>query len=156
MKEKPVPKTTVLFVCPDNSLLSPLAEAYLNVRASGLMRAFSAGIEPAAGLNRHVHRLLSAAGIAADGLAPKPIDIFLMPHAEVPDRVIYLSELDRIAQPPQWKATTSSHWWSIAGTPPFPESFSACAAYFERISNAIDRLVEPARTGAGGGVRSVA
>lgn len=145
-----MPKTTVLFICPDNSLLSPLAEAYLNVRARGLMRAFSAGIEPAREINRHVRRILSAAGVEAAGLAPKSVDIFLMPHAEVPDRVIYLSDQARIAQPPQWKATTSSHWWSIAGKPPFPDGFGACAAYFERISQAIDRLVEPPRSAFGG------
>lgn len=136
-------KTTVLFVCPDNSLLSPLAEAYLNARAQGLMRAFSAGLDPSQPLNRHVTRLLSSRGIPAEGLAPKPLDIFLMPHAEVPDRLIYLSDLKPIALPPQWKATTSSHWWSIAATPPFPDTFAACAAYFERIVGAIDRLMEP-------------
>ena len=87
-----MPKTTVLFVCPDNSLLSPLAEAYLNFRAGGLMRAFSAGAAPSQSLSRHVHRLLSARGIDASGLAPKSVDIFLMPHAEIPDRVIYLAD----------------------------------------------------------------
>lgn len=151
-----MPKTTVLFVCPDNSLLSPLAEAYLNARAGGLMRAFSAGIEPAGALNRHVHRLLSAAGIGTEALAPKPIDIFLMPHAEVPDRLIYLSDQPRLALPAHWKATTSSHWWSIAERPPFPASFSACASYFERITEAIDRLVDPTQKSAEGGTRSVA
>ena len=140
-----MPKTTVLFVCPDNSLLSPLAEAYLNFRAGGLMRAFSAGIDPAADLSRHVKRLLSAAGISAQGLAPKPIDIFLMPHAEVPDRVIYLSDQAQITYPQHWKATTSSHWWSIAGKPPFPESFGAGATFFQRIAGAIDQLVEPSK-----------
>jgi len=151
-----LPRTTVLFVCPDNSLLSPLAEAYLNFRAGGLMRAFSAGIEPANVLNRHVCRLLSAAGIKADGLSPKSIDIFLMPHAEVPDRVIYLSDQARIALPPHWKATTSSHWWSIAGKPPIPANFTACAGYLDRIAEAIDRLVEPAHGGAGASAWKVA
>lgn len=136
-------KTTVLFVCPDNSLLSPLAEAYLNDRAKGLMRAFSAGLDPSRPLNRHVARLLSSQGIASEGLAPKPLDIFLMPHAEVPDRLIYLSDMEPIALPPHWRATTSSHWWSIAAKPPFPDTFAACAAYFERISGAIDKLMEP-------------
>lgn len=141
-----MPKTTILFVCPDNSLLSPMAEAYLNVRAGGLLRAFSAGIEPASSLNRHAKRLLSAAGISVQGLAPKPIDIFLMPHAEVPDRVVYLCDQAQIVYPAHWNATTSSHWWSIAGKPPFPGGFSACAAYFERIAAAIDGLIEPVKS----------
>lgn len=138
-----MPKTTVLFVCPDNSLLSPLAEAYLNDRGHGLIRAFSAGIDPAADLNRHVKRLLSAVGVKARGLAPKPVDIFLMPHAEVPDRVIYLSDQTQIAYPLHWKTTTSSHWWSIAEKPPFPQSFSACSIYFDRIAVAVDELISP-------------
>ncbi|POF34050.1 arsenate-mycothiol transferase ArsC [Roseibium marinum] len=138
-------KTTILFLCPDNSLLGLLAEAYLNFRGNGLVRAFSAGLEPTDRLNRYVHRLLRAEGIDARGLAPKPVDIFLMPHAVVPDRVIYLAEMAAIALPAHWKATTSSHWWSIARKPPFPGTFSVCADYFIHIKKAIDRLVEPPR-----------
>ncbi|MEM9633596.1 MAG: ArsR family transcriptional regulator [Pseudomonadota bacterium] len=142
-------KTTVLFICPDNSLLGPLAEAYLNCRASGLMRAFSAGILPAQHLSRYVHRLLSAEGVNADGLAPKPVDIFLMPHGVVPDRVIYLADMEPIALPRIWKATTSSHWWSVAGKPPLQSTFAAGADYFHRIRKSIDLLVEPSQTAEG-------
>lgn|GEM_PF-1531286 len=156
MKDADVSKTTVLFLCPDNSLLGPLAEAYLNSRAGGLMRAFSAGLEPSGRLNRHVSRLLSADGVDARGLMPKPVDIFLMPHAVVPDRVIYLAEMVAIPLPALWKATTSSHWWSIAQEPPFPETFSACADYFSRIKKAIDRLVEPPRAAGRPAVGNVA
>ncbi|MCX2724417.1 low molecular weight phosphatase family protein [Roseibium salinum] len=138
-------KTSVLFLCPDNSLLGPLAEAYLNFKAGGLLRAFSAGIEPAAGLNRNVHRLLSAEGVDTVGLAPKPVGIFLMPHAVIPDRVIYLADMDPIEPPHFWKATTSSHWWSIARNPQLADTFGACADCFLRIKTAIDRLVEPPR-----------
>ena len=138
-------KTTVLFLCPDNSLLGPLAEAYLNFRATGLMRAFSAGTNPADRLSRHVKRLLSAEGLDGNGLSPKPVDIFLMPHAIVPDRVIYLADMGPIRVPQIWKSTTSSHWWSIAGSPPFADSFSSGTVYFERIRKAIDGLIEPAR-----------
>ncbi len=143
-------RTTVLFVCHDNALLGPLAEGYLNFRGNGLIRAFSAGIEPAVHLNRHVRRLLSACGAQARGLAPKPIDIFLMPHAIVPDRVIYLSDMEAAALPPLWRTTTSSHWWRIAGKPPFGESFAASADCFARIRQSIDLLVQPRRISAPG------
>ncbi|MCV0428924.1 MAG: ArsR family transcriptional regulator, partial [Roseibium sp.] len=139
-------KTTVLFLCPDNSLLGPLAEAYLNFRANGLMRAFSAGLVPADHLNRYVERLLSAEGLNSQGLNPKAVDIFLMPHANVPDRVVYLADMKPISLPQIWKTTTSSHWWSIAGAPPFSNSFSAGAAYFKRIRTSIDQLIEPTRS----------
>jgi len=144
-----VTKTTVLFLCPDNALLGPLAEAYLNSRGGGLLRAFSAGIEPASRLNRYVKRLLSANGADAGGLTPKPVDIFLMPHAVVPDRVIYLAEMAPVPLPLHWKTTTSSHWWSIAGKPPYADTFGQSADYFGRIRKSIDRLLEPPRASAG-------
>ncbi len=138
-----VTKTTVLFLCPDNAFLGPLAEAYLNFRARGLMRAFSAGTNPAVCLNRHVNRLLSACGVDASGLAPKSVDIFLMPHAIIPDRVIYLTEMAPVTLPPLWKSTTSSHWWSIVGASAEEETFGACVESFQEIRSAIDFLIEP-------------
>jgi len=93
-------KTTVLFVCPDNRLLGPMAEACLNARAGGLMRAFSAGVAPAENVSRNAVRMLAEHGINAEGLSPKPVDVFLMPHAVVPDRIIYLADLAVIRHPP--------------------------------------------------------
>lgn len=136
-------KTTVLFLCPDNTLLGPLAEAYLNFRGRGLARAFSAGTQPAFHLNRHVERLLSANGVESNGLQPKSVDVFLMPHAIVPDRVVYLAGMDPVTLPPLWKSTTSSHWWNIAEDSAETETFSACAECFQKIRTAIDVLIEP-------------
>lgn len=136
-------KTTLLFLCPDNALLGPLAEAYLNAKGRGLMRAFSAGTAPADGLNRHVKRLLSAQGIESHGLAPKPVDVFLMPHAIVPDRVVYLSNMAPVPLPAHWKATTSSHWWQMDPVASGMAGFGACLGAFERIRSAIDDLIEP-------------
>ncbi len=143
LEDGPVAKTTVLFVCPDNSLLGPMAEACLNARSGGLIRAFSAGLQPAAQISKHATRLLTAHGISAKGLAPKPLDVFLMPHAEVPDRIIYLSDMKAICQPPAWKGTTSSHWWSVAESGAPKDDFSACSEYLRRICLAIDGLIDP-------------
>jgi hypothetical protein len=38
-----VPEITVLFLCPDNSLPGPLAEAYLSHKAGSFLRAFPRG-----------------------------------------------------------------------------------------------------------------
>ncbi len=148
--------TTLLFLCPDNALLGPLAEAYLNSKANGLIRAFSAAPAPSGRLSRHVERLLAAEGLDARGLTPKPVDIFLLPYAVVPDRVIYLADLAPIDQPSHWKATTSSHWWSIAGKPPLAEGFTASAGYFLKIRTVIDRLLVPPGISALPVVRDVA
>lgn len=136
-------RTTVLFVCPDNSLLGPMAEACLNARGTGLMRAFSAGIKPAAHINKYAVRLLSAHGISPKDLAPKAIEVFLMPHAVVPDRIIYLTDMKPIAQPPAWKGTASSHWWTIAPGAVLSDDLVACSACMHRISHAIDGLISP-------------
>ncbi|MEP1932269.1 MAG: ArsR family transcriptional regulator [Roseibium sp.] len=135
-------KTTVLFVCADNSLLGQMAEAYLNARLGNFMRAFSAGLSPAEKINPSVDRLLRPLGIGTQGLQPKPVDVFLMPHSVIPDRIIYLSEMKPVSQPSIWKRTTSSHWWSIAPQPPFAEDLSACDLYLKRIRSCIDSLVD--------------
>lgn len=140
-----MPTTTVLFVCPDNSLLGQMAEAYLNFRAGGLMRAFSAGVTPAESVHEHAKRLLCARGLDVRGLQPKPVDVFLMPHSVVPDRIVYLTDMDAVKLPAAWKGMVSSHWWSIAPKPPYSNTFSACSGYWARISAAIDQLVEPVR-----------
>ncbi len=136
-------KPTVLFVCPDNALLGPLAEACLNARGGGLIRAFSAGFRPAPSLHKHVSRLLAEYGISSTGLSPKPIDVFLMPHAVVPDRIVYLADLMPIDQPSIWKGTTSSHWWSIAPQSALADDFSMCTIYMRRIWRAVDGLIDP-------------
>lgn len=136
-------RTTVLFLCPDNSLLGPLAEAYLNHRAGSLIRAFSAGTIPAERLNCYVSDLLSSDGLDAKSLAPKPVDIFWFPHAVIPDRVIYLAEMKPVSPPVTWKSTTSSHWWSIAREPLSTDRFETCARYYRQIRKSIDDLFEP-------------
>ncbi len=137
-------KTTVLFVCPDNALLGPLAEAYLNARSTGFVRAFSAGICPQARLDPLVPKLLSSRGIPARGLEPKCLDIFLMPHAPKPDRVIYLADMEKAALPGEWRGSVSEHAWTVAGKSPFPGSRPAATEYFRRIRQAIDNAMPQA------------
>lgn len=138
-----MPNTTILFVCPDNTLLGPLAEAYLNGRANGLIRAFSAGDKPGFCLHSAVGKLLSAHGIPADGLAPKSLDVFLMPHAPVPDSVISLSGMSPGITRLQSGLPADFQTWEIAGAAPCPVSFAGAAECFRRIRLAIDRVLEP-------------
>lgn len=151
-----VPNTTVLFVCPDNTLLSPLAEAYLNGRANGLVRAFSAGDKPGPRLHAAVGRLLSAHGIANDGLAPKSLDVFLMPHAPIPDRVIGLSEISSGIPRLQADLPADFHTWAIADAVAYPVSFAAAAECFRRIRLAIDRVLQPRAFCGGAGQENLA
>ncbi|WP_299476444.1 hypothetical protein [uncultured Roseibium sp.] len=90
-------------------------------------------------------RLLSAHGVEARGLAPKPFGVFLLPYAIVPGRVIYLTEMEAIALPAHWKSTASRHWRSIENDVCGFHKFSRCISGFQKIRFAIDRLVEPSR-----------
>lgn len=137
-----MPEATILFVCPDNALLGPLAEACLNARGQGLVRAFSAGVTPAHGLHPAVRKLLSAHEIPAEGLEPKSLDIFLMPHAPFPDQVIYLADMPPVDLPTGWDKAVSVHDWQIAGPAPYPSTFSYAAEYFRRIRLAVDRVLQ--------------
>ncbi|SHL27041.1 arsenate-mycothiol transferase ArsC [Roseibium suaedae] len=136
-----MPEATILFVCPDNSLLGPLAEAYMNTRGRGLVRAFSAGTKPAQMLHPAVSKLLSAHEVPIEGLQPKSMDIFLMPHAPFPDQVIYLADMPPVNLPTGWDKAVSVENWQVAGPSPFPSSFSYAAEYFRRIRLAADRVL---------------
>ncbi|WP_417668426.1 low molecular weight phosphatase family protein [Roseibium sp.] len=133
--------TTVLFVCPDNSLLGPLAEAYLNARGAGVVRAFSAGLEPEAKLHPSVGKLLAVRNLPAQGLEPKSLDIFLMPMAPRPDRVVVLADMETPELPGDWQGWVGVTKWPVAGKPPFPVSGDAAAEYFRRIRQAVDRAL---------------
>lgn len=129
---------TILFICRTNAVASPMAEAWLNHAAGGLFRAFSAGIDPAAGLHARARAALRAAGLAADGLAPKPIELFALPEAPHPDLVVTLTAdvLGRSVDP--WQSAPRRLAWLIAEPPP-----GAGAAVYRRlladIAGRIDR-----------------
>ncbi|WP_209011859.1 low molecular weight phosphatase family protein [Roseibium aggregatum] len=136
-------KTTVLFVCPDNAFLSPLAEAYMNARGEGIVRAFSAGLVPAPELHAAARRLLSAHGLQADGLTPKSLDVFLQPLAPALDRIIYLADLPKGDLSAIRGDAPAIDVWRIADALPRPESFETCAAMFDCICDAIDDVLDP-------------
>ncbi|NVK34842.1 MAG: hypothetical protein HWE23_10205 [Rhodobacteraceae bacterium] len=83
---------TVLFICEDNTRLGQLAETYANVAGNGVLRAFSAGVAPASAIDPCVPALLARHGLSSAGLEPKSLDIFLMPHAPIADRIICLGD----------------------------------------------------------------
>lgn len=133
---------TVLFVCPDNALLGPLAEAYLNATSGGRLRAFSAAPVPNGTLHPATRRLLAEHGLAETGLNPKSWDIFLLPHAPQPDRIVALSQDVSGAAQPQWRGSPKQTLWDIAGNGARNESPAVCSEYFRRIRLCIDRILQ--------------
>lgn len=135
-------KTKILFVCPDNALLGPLAEAYLNEKSGGLLQAFSAGVSPASKVNPAVPKLLSAHQIVGSQFEPKSLDVFMMPHAPYPDRIVYLSgglDLNLVGA---WEGNVAVHHWNIACQKQYQSSFAAASEYFRRIRMATDRILQ--------------
>jgi arsenate reductase (thioredoxin) len=63
--------TPVLFLCRDNAILSPMAEALLNHWGRGRFRALSAGWEPAAGVHELTARVLRRAQLLPAVLKPR-------------------------------------------------------------------------------------
>ncbi len=105
--------TTILFVCPDNTFFSLIAEAYLNAESKGVMRAFSAGHVPGSSIHPAAGKLLKSVQIGSDTLSPKSVEFFMFPHAPVPDRVIYLAGAEMIERPEHWRKKVVYNVWPV-------------------------------------------
>lgn len=132
--------TTVLFVCARNAGPSPMAEAYLNEVGGPHLRAFSAGLAPGAEVDGPALRTLLAAGLPVDGLAPKPLEIFAMPHAPRPDVVVTLARQPLAAPAPAWWPPKRHFIWSVADPGP-GAGRAAFAAMFAALTERIDRAL---------------
>lgn len=83
----------VLFVCPDNSARSIMAEALLNRFGGDRFRGFSAGVEPAERVDRLVLELLEKHQFPTGDLKCKSSQEFCLPTAPRMHFVISLSDL---------------------------------------------------------------
>ncbi len=132
--------TTVLFVCARNAGPSPMAEAYLNEIGGPHLRAFSAGLQPDERVDATALRTLQAAGLPVDGLAPKPLELFALPHAPRPDVVVTLAPWQFVTPAPAWWPPKRHFLWTVtdpgpgAGRAAFTQLFLALT---ERIDRAL-------------------
>ncbi len=69
-------KRRVLFVCTHNAGRSQMAEGYMNARYGDRYEAYSAGSEPANGLNPYAVRAMAEIGIDISGQRSKHISTF--------------------------------------------------------------------------------
>ncbi|PTW62964.1 protein-tyrosine-phosphatase [Breoghania corrubedonensis] len=118
----------VLFVCPDNAVLGPMAEACLNRAACGEMRAFSAAVHPAGRLHPRVERLLRGRGHATDALQPKSWEIFALPHAPAPDLLIGLGLRLPFVEP-EWNGHPQRRHWHLTALDGDPAAGDIPALY---------------------------
>jgi len=101
----------VLFLCTGNSARSILAEALLNYRGGGQVRAFSAGSRPAGAVHPMALQILQEYGVPADGLRSKSWDEFGVTTAPAMDVVITVCDNAAKETCPIWPgAPVSAHW----------------------------------------------
>lgn len=132
--------TTVLFVCARNAGPSPMAEVYLNEVGGERLRAFSAGLTPDSCVDAPALRTLEAAGLPVDGLAPKPLEVFAMPHAPRPDIVVTLGPRAFAMPAPAWWPPNRHLVWSVADPGP-AAGRGAFTALFVTLTERIDRAL---------------
>src|SRR5579872_3553157 len=82
----------VLFVCPDNSARSIMAESIMNGMYGNRFKAFSAAPAPKGHVDPYAAASLYKAGFSLDGLRSKSWDEFAQDGAPELDFVFYLSK----------------------------------------------------------------
>lgn len=108
----------VLFICPDNSSRSIMAEAIMNSMYGNRFKAFSAAPHPKGWVDPYAAAALYKAGISLEGLRSKSWDDFAHDGAPELDFVFFLSaDLAGGACPP-WPGRPATAIWDI----PDPEA----------------------------------
>lgn len=114
-------RTSVLFVCIHNSARSQMAEAFVNARCAGKVRAYSAGLERGT-INGTVVRAMAEIGYDLSANPTKSVDDPVVREREYDYVVTVCDEASAEACPIYPTTGTRAHW-----SFPDPSSFSGSA-----------------------------
>ena len=135
----------VLFLCTGNSARSILAEALLNTRAEGRLKAYSAGSHPRGEVNPLALEVLRTCEVDTAGLRSKSWDEFATEDAPHLDVVITVCDQAAAESCPLWPGGPVKVHWGL----PDPavvqgdhaERLAAFARTFTLLEQRIDRLL---------------
>lgn len=126
-RDRGLPQVRVLFLCTGNSARSQIAEALIERRSAGAVRAASAGSHPKP-LHRNAVRVMRERGIDLSGRRSKPLGEFSGRHF---DYVISLC--DRVREVcPQFPGSPQAIHWSVRDPAREPGSDDETLPAFER------------------------
>jgi ArsR family transcriptional regulator, arsenate/arsenite/antimonite-responsive transcriptional repressor / arsenate reductase (thioredoxin) len=126
----------VLFLCTGNSARSQIAEALVEHRSAGTVRAFSAGSQPKQ-LHPNAVRVMAERGVDIAGRATKSLDRFTRHRF---DRVITLCDKVREICPEFPGAPIAAHW-SIADPAAAGSTDLATYPAFQHVADEIEGRV---------------
>jgi arsenate reductase len=123
----------VLFLCTGNSARSVMCEAYLNARAKGRFRAYSAGSHPAGRIHPLTLETLRASGLSEEGFRSKSWDEFA--NEDAPEMALVITVCDSAAGEicPVWPGQPVSAHWSFADPAAYEGTDEQRRAFFKEI-----------------------
>ena len=135
----------LLFLCTGNSARSILAEALLNARAEGRLKAYSAGSHPKGEVHPLALEVLRTCELGTAGLRSKSWDEFAGEDAPHMDVVITVCDQAAAEACPLWPGAPVKVHWGLpdpaAVTGSDAERLAAFAATFTALEKRIDKLL---------------